>query len=163
MKQTGLLLVIVLFVLSFYLKKDMIPQTQQQIHAQVHEPSHVPRQPQRQIQMPQEIQVIVAQDYTDTLKNVYAPPVQYRETEFRQIGYITSHGRERLPLFGRVLNRRDKWAYYTLERGIKLPIEFNRRMCTQSPGCDSLSSGDEVLVEGSPYKVQLYESFLTAY
>jgi len=155
MKQTGLLLVIVLFVLSFYLKKDLITTPQSQPQSQL--------QSQPQIQMPQEIQVIVAQDYTDTLKNVYAPPVQYRETEFRQIGYITSHGRERLPLFGRVLNRRDKWAYYTLERGIKLPIEFNRRMCTQSPGCDSLSSGDEVLVEGSPYKVQLYESFLTAY
>jgi len=107
---------------------------------------------------PTEIQVIVSEDYTDTLKNVYAPPVQYRETEFRQIGYLTNH--HRLPLFGRILNRRDKWAYYTLEQGIKLPIEFNRRKCTQSPGCDSLSTGDEVLVEGVPYRVEMYESFL---
>ena len=110
---------------------------------------------------PSEIQVIVSEDYTDTLKNVYAPPVQYREAEFRQVGYLTNH--HRLPLFGRVLNRRDKWAYYTLEQGIKLPIEFNRRKCTQSPGCDSLSCGDEVLVEGVPYRVELYESFLYAY
>lgn len=107
---------------------------------------------------PTDIQVIVSEDYTDTLKNVYAPPVQYRETEFRQIGYLTNH--HRLPLFGRMLNRRDKWAYYTLEQGIKLPIEFNRRKCTQSPGCDSLSTGDEVLVEGVPYRVEMYESFL---
>ncbi len=112
---------------------------------------------------PSEIQVVVAQDYTDTLKNVYAPPVRYRETEFRQLGYLTAPNRERLPLFGRVLNRRDKWAYYTLEQGIKLPIEVNRRICTQSPGCDSLSSGDEVRVEGMPYKVYLYESFLPSY
>lgn len=110
------------------------------------------------VQVPTEIQVIVSEDYTDTLKNVYAPPVQYRETEFRQIGYLTNH--HRLPLFGRILNRRDKWAYYTLEQGIKLPIEFNRRKCTQSPGCDSLSTGDEVLVEGVPYRVEMYESFL---
>jgi hypothetical protein len=113
--------------------------------------------------IPSEIQVIVAQDYTDTLKNVYAPPVRYRETEFRQLGYLTAPNRERLPLFGRVLNRRDKWAYYTLEQGIKLPIEVNRRVCTQSPGCDSLSSGDQVHVEGMPYKVNLYDSFLPSY
>jgi len=110
------------------------------------------------VQIPNEIQVIVSEDYTDTLKNVYAPPVQYRETEFRQIGYLSGH--YRLPLFGRLLNRRDKWAYYTLDQGIKLPIEFNRRKCTQSPGCDSLSTGDEVLVEGVPYRVEVYESFL---
>lgn len=113
--------------------------------------------------IPSEIQVIVAQDYTDTLKNVYAPPVRYRETEFRQLGYLTAPNRERLPLFGRVLNRRDKWAYYTLEQGIKLPIEVRNRVCTQSPGCDSLSSGDEVQVEGIPFKVNLYESFLSSY
>jgi len=113
--------------------------------------------------IPSEIQVVVAQDYTDTLKNVYAPPVRYRETEFRQLGYLTAPNRERLPLFGRVLNRRDKWAYYTLEQGIKLQIEVNRRVCTQSPGCDSLSSGDQVHVEGMPYKVNLYDSFLPSY
>jgi len=111
----------------------------------------------------QDIQVVVAQDYTDTLKNVYVPPVRFRETEFRQLGYLTSPQKERLPLFGRLLNRRDKWVYYTMEQGIKLPIEYQRRMCTQSPGCDSLSSGDEVHVEKVPYKVNLYESFLTSY
>jgi hypothetical protein len=113
--------------------------------------------------MPSEIQVIVAQDYTDTLKNVSAPPIQYRETEYRQLGYLTAPGRDRLPLFGRVLNRRDKWTYYTLEQGIKLPIEYKNRLCTQSPGCDAFSSGDMVKVEGSPYKVNLYESFLSSY
>jgi len=113
------------------------------------------------VTVPSEIQVVLAQDYTDTLKNVYAPPIQYREKEFRQLGYLTAPNRGRLPLFGRVLNRRDKWAYYTLEQGIKLPIEVNRRICTQSPGCDSLSSGDEVQVEGVPFKVNLYESFLS--
>ena len=152
-----------LFLLSLYL----IPQwfkahTCGPSQTHVQKVPHVHQVPQVQA-IPSEIKVIVAQDYTDTLKNVYAPPVRYRETEYRQLGYLTAPGRDRLPLFGRVLNRRDKWTYYTLEQGIKLPIEYNKRLCTQSPGCDSLSSGDEVMVEGSPYKVNLYESFLSAY
>jgi len=113
--------------------------------------------------IPSEIQVVVAEDYTDTLKNIYAPPIRYREIDYRQLGYLTAPGRDRLPLFGRVLNRRDKWTYYTLEQGIKLPIEYNNRVCTQSPGCDEFSSGDIVKVEGSSYKVNLYESFLMSY
>jgi len=113
--------------------------------------------------IPSEIQVVVAEDYTDTLKNIYAPPIRYREIDYRQLGYLTAPGRDRLPLFGRVLNRRDKWTYYTLEQGIKLPIEYNNRVCTQSPGCDEFSSGDLVKVEGSSYKVNLYESFLMSY
>jgi len=116
-----------------------------------------------QASVPSEIQVVVAQDYTDALKNVYAPPVRYREIEYRQLGYLTAPGRDRLPLFGRVLNRRDKWTYYTLEQGIKLPIEYKNRLCTQSPGCDEFSSGDLVKVEGVSYKVNLYETFLMAY
>ena len=143
-----LLLAIGVFLFLLYSRQNQTP---------VQRPIQTP------IQVPSEIQVIVAQDYTDTLKNVYVPPVRYHEAEFRQIGYLTSPQRDRLPLFGRQLNRRDKWAYYTLEQGIKLPIEYQRRMCTQSPGCDSLSSGDEVHVEKVPYKVNLYESFLSSY
>jgi len=161
-KQNSLFVLgIGLFLLSLY----FIPQwvKSQPVLAPVHMPTQPVQQIQQVQQIPSEIQVIVAQDYTDTLKNVYAPPVRYRETEYRQLGYLTAPGRDRLPLFGRVLNRRDKWTYYTLEQGIKLPIEYNKRLCTQSPGCDSLSSGDEVRVEGSPYKVNLYESFLSAY
>jgi hypothetical protein len=165
----GLALVIFLFLLSLY----WVPLLTRPAGSRVMEssvsvqpmplsqPNISPNVPMTNI--PSEIQVIVAQDYTDTLKNVYAPPVRYRETEFRQLGYLTAPNRNRLPLFGRVLNRRDKWAYYTLEQGIKLPIEVNRRVCTQSPGCDSLSSGDQVQVEGMSYKVNLYDSFLPSY
>jgi len=150
--QIGLLLVLAIGVFLFLLYSRQNP---------VQKPLQVPVATQPLV--PSEIQVIVAQDYTDTLKNVYVPPVRYHEAEFRQLGYLTSPQRDRIPLFGRQLNRRDKWAYYTLEQGIKLPIEYQRRMCTQSPGCDSLSSGDEVHVEKVPYKVNLYESFLTSY
>jgi hypothetical protein len=149
----GFMIGVFLFLLSLY----WVPLLSKRMETRI-DTRMVPVSP-----IPSEIQVIVAQDYTDTLKNVYAPPVRYRETEFRQLGYLTAPNRERLPLFGRVLNRRDKWAYYTLEQGIKLPIEVNRRVCTQSPGCDSLSSGDQVHVEGIPYKVNLYDSFLPSY
>ena len=155
-KQTGLLL---LLAIGLFLYIYSMGKTSQPVQA----PNQsVPIQSAPMVQ-PSEIQVVIAEDYTDTLKNVYVPPVRFRETEFRQLGYLTSPHRERLPLFGRVLNRRDKWAYYTLEQGIKLPIEYQRRMCTQSPGCDSLSSGDEVHVEKVPYTVTLYESFLSSY
>lgn len=159
MKQNGILFVVMIFIflLSIYLVPLLtrIEPTKCNMISSV-----IPVQP---LNIPSEIQVVVAQDYTDTLKNVYAPPLRYRESEFRQLGYLTAPNRERLPLFGRVLNRRDKWAYYTLEQGIKLPIEVRNRICTQSPGCDSLSSGDEIRVEGIPFKVNLYESFLPSY
>jgi hypothetical protein len=162
----GWFILLLLFLLSLY----FVPRITRQVYmspnpvVQSHNPMfQSPNPVVLNSCIPSEIQLIVAQDYTDTLKNVYAPPIQYREKEFRQLGYLTAPNRGRLPLFGRVLNRRDKWTYYTLEQGIKLPIEYNKRLCTQSPGCDSLSSGDEVRVEGSPYKVNLYESFLSAY
>lgn len=169
-KQNSVFLLgLVLFLLSVYFiprwKQSTCPE-QSSVQYGPHQPVVQPMAPTmaQSIQtIPSEIQVIVAQDYTDTLKNVYAPPVRYRETEYRQLGYLTAPGRDRLPLFGRVLNRRDKWTYYTLEQGIKLPITYNNRLCTQSPGCDALSSGDQVKVEGSLYQVNLYESFLSAY
>ena len=149
-------------LITFLIVYEVPPWKAFQSSLQVTIPSG-PLQPVTIMERQEPIQVIVAQDYTDTLKNVYAPPVRYRELDYRQLGYLTAPGRERLPLFGRVLNRRDKWTYYTLEQGIKLPLEYNKRLCTQSPGCDELSSGDMVQVEGSPYKVNMYESFLVSY
>lgn len=97
---------------------------------------------------------------TDTVYNAYAPPLRYNDVGYRQVGYLT--GVERLPLFGRSL-RYDKWYYYTLQGGIKLPVEYNRRKCSVSPGCDSVSDGDTVLVEGQEFKVNLYEMDMVTY
>jgi hypothetical protein len=94
-------------------------------------------------------------DTTDTLRNLYAPPLRYNDAEFRQLGYLTSDG-VRLPLFGRKIGR-DKWTYYTMQEGIKLPIEYNRRVCTQSPGCNEMSDKDEATVEGVTFKVHVYD------
>ena len=43
---------------------------------------------------------------------------------------------------------------------IKLPVEVNKRKCTVSPGCDSLSDKDRVMVDGEEYVVTLYETDL---
>jgi hypothetical protein len=104
------------------------------------------------------------QDITNTLSNVYAPPLRYGDIDFRQIGYLTSRDVPgRLPLFGRQINRRDKWVYYTMDGGIKLSISSGRRDCTQSPGCDSLSDRDTVTVEGTMFTVHLYDTKLIGY
>lgn len=108
--------------------------------------------------------IYVTNDPLDTLSNVYAPPLRYGDMDFRQIGYLTSRDVPgRLPLFGRQINRRDKWVYYTMDGGIKLSIKSGRRDCTQSPGCDSLSDRDTVEIEGTTFVVHMYDNKIIGY
>lgn len=107
-------------------------------------------------QEPSDLSVKIVQDSYDVNQNPYSPPLQYRDTEsYRQIGYLK--GATRLPLFGKYANpRRDTWYYYTILDGIKLGITINKRQCSVAPGCNSVSSGDKVKVEGVDYQVELY-------
>ena len=92
-------------------------------------------------------------------------------TPYRQIGILTKNvnGTEPLilPLFGRnLLNGRDKWQYYTMSNSggatfnAKLPISVNGRSCTGEYGCDSVSNGDTVFVEGyeDTFRATIYEN-----
>jgi len=94
-------------------------------------------------------------------------------TSYRQIGILTKNsGRGGtdpliLPLFGRnLLNGRDKWQYYTMANSggvafnAKLPISVNGRSCTSEYGCDSVSNGDTVYVEGydDTFRATIYEN-----
>jgi hypothetical protein len=96
-------------------------------------------------------------------------------TPYRQIGILTKNVRSGngamdpliLPLFGRnLLNGRDKWQYYTVANGggvafnAKLPISVNGRSCTGEYGCDSVSHGDTVYVEGydDTFRATIYEN-----
>lgn len=93
-------------------------------------------------------------------------------TPYRQIGILTKSGRGGtdpliLPLFGRnLLNGRDKWQYYTVANSggvafnAKLPISVNGRSCTGEYGCDSVSNGDTVYVEGydDTFRATIYEN-----
>jgi hypothetical protein len=99
---------------------------------------------------------------------------------YRQIGILTknvNNGRSDsepliLPLFGRnLLNGRDKWQYYTMANSggaafnAKLPISVNGRSCTGEYGCDSVSNGDTVYVEGynDTFRATIYENATMSY
>lgn len=98
-------------------------------------------------------------------------------TPYRQIGILTKNvmsGRDPLilPLFGRnLLNGRDKWQYYTMANGsgvafnAKLPISVNGKSCTSEYGCDSVSNGDTVYVEGydDTFRATIYENGSMSY
>jgi hypothetical protein len=95
-------------------------------------------------------------------------------TSYQQIGILTKNVRSGngqdpiiLPLFGRnLLNGRDKWQYYTIANSggasfnAKLPVSVNGRSCTSEYGCDSISNGDVVYVEGyeDTFRATIYEN-----
>ena len=100
------------------------------------------------------------------------------ETAYSQVGILTkserggkNDGQMILPLMGRNLrNGRDKWQYYTMTNGsgtinTKLPISVNGKSCTGEYGCDSISTGDVVYVEGynDTFRATIYENALMRY
>lgn len=75
-----------------------------------------------------------------------------------------------LPLMGRRhMTGRDKWQYYAISNtgnlNTKLPIRSNGRSCTSEYGCDPLTSGDVVYVEGynHEFKATVYENSIFSY
>tara|TARA_A100001388_G_C28566878_1_gene402313 strand:- start:43 stop:693 length:651 start_codon:yes stop_codon:yes gene_type:complete len=133
---------------------------------------------------------IYSSNNNDVLLNPYAPPnrndngmlfplnnldvrgmpinvrTQGVETNYTQVGILTRiTGSETiLPLMGRrVISGRDTWNYYTMSdknNMVKLPITFKNKNCTSEYGCDSISNGDTVYVEGynDAFKVTMYEN-----
>lgn len=133
---------------------------------------------------------IYSTNNNDVLLNPYAPPnrndngmlsplnnldvrgmpinirTQGVETNYSQVGILTRiTGSETiLPLMGRrVISGRDTWNYYTMSDKntmVKLPITFKNKNCTSEYGCDSISNGDTVYVEGynDAFKVTMYEN-----
>ena len=88
------------------------------------------------------------------------------DSSYSQVGILTRmNGQEMiLPVMGRPLfSNRSKWQYYTMSdksNAIKLPMSHNGRSCTSEYGCDELSNGDTVYVEGynDAFKITIYES-----
>ena len=101
-------------------------------------------------------------------------PTRSVDTTYRQVGILTRNGNGSagggggqetiLPLIGRPLfTNRDKWQFYTLSdknNAIKLPITVNGKSGTGEYGCNNVSSGDIVYVEGynDAFKVSAYDS-----
>ena len=88
------------------------------------------------------------------------------EENYNQVGFITrTSGDETiLPLYGRyIYRRRDKQQYYTFSdknQSVRLPVTYEGKSCMSEYGCNSLSNGDVVYVDGynDSFKVTLYEN-----
>mgnify|MGYP001459272415 CR=1 FL=1 len=80
-----------------------------------------------------------------------------------QLGILTGNG-EILPLMGKqLITSRDTWNYYTISNQrtqVRLPISYKKKSCTSEYGCDGLSTGDVVYVEGygEAFKVTMYQT-----
>jgi len=108
-------------------------------------------------------------------------PTRSVDTTYRQVGILTRSGsggsggsgsspsetstqETILPLIGRPLfTNRDKWQFYTLSdknNAIKLPVIVNGKSGTNEYGCNNVSSGDMVYVEGynNSFRVTAYDS-----
>jgi|UniRef100_A0A6C0JQG9 hypothetical protein len=88
-------------------------------------------------------------------------------TNYQQIGILTrsTGGDLILPLMGRRnMAGRDKWQYYTISNSgnlnTKLPISVKGKSCTNEYGCDNISNGDIVYVEGynDSFRATVYEN-----
>jgi hypothetical protein len=122
------------------------------------------------------------------MRSVYAPPLKYDtgyglpiniktrgyDEEYSQMGILTrenGRGDLILPLMGRKgSNARDKYQYYTMTNSAgnihtKLPVSVNGRSCTSDLGCDEISNGDTVYVEGykDTFRATIYENALYSY
>lgn len=128
----------------------------------------------------------------DVLMNPYTPPLKDErvfmsndirggipinintravDTNYRQVGLLKrmSGPEMLLPLMGRPRYvGRDKWQYYTMSdqnNQIKLPVSFKSRSCTNEYGCDEISNGDSVYVDGlnATFQVTMYDNATTQY
>jgi hypothetical protein len=155
----SLIIVFILFSLGVYYfnqpKQSVNPNDP--IQPYVYEFDSYPARP--QVQTPPDLRIGIQDKSTDTIRNPYAPPVKYHNADYNQLGYLSA-GAYKLPLLGKPASNmsRDKWYYYTIQNGIKIPVCKGRRKCSVSPGCDSVSNGDVVLVDESEFIVQMYDT-----
>jgi hypothetical protein len=93
------------------------------------------------------------------------------DTNYRQVGLLKRmNGPEMLlPLMGRPRYvSRDKWQYYTMSDNnnqVKLPVSFKSKSCTSEYGCDEISNGDTVYVDGlnATFQVTMYDNATMQY
>ena len=98
-------------------------------------------------------------------------PTSTVEENYSQVGFITRVSGEEtiLPLYGRfIYRRRDKQQYYTFSdknQSVRLPVSYEGKSCMNEYGCNSLSNGDVVYVDGynDSFKVTLYENQILRY
>jgi hypothetical protein len=90
-------------------------------------------------------------------------------TSYQQIGILNRTNDMSsdmiLPLMGkRTMSGRDKWQYYTISGSgnlnTRLPVSLNGKNCTGEYGCDEISNGDIIYVEGynDTFRATIYEN-----
>jgi len=84
----------------------------------------------------------------DVFSDPYAPPEREnpylfgRDSSYQQVGILDKMG-SMLPLFGRPsINSSNRWEYYTMKDGLKLPISIDGRQCNSQRGCGEMLSGN---------------------
>ena len=89
----------------------------------------------------------------DVFSDPYAPPEREnpylfgRDYSYQQVGLLESAG-SMLPLFGRPSpNSSNKWEYYTMNSGLKLPVSMGGKTCNSDTGCPEMLSGNGDLVD----------------
>ncbi len=91
---------------------------------------------------------------------------------YQQIGILTKDSGKSeepliLPLMARnLMNGRDKWQYYTMTNtpgaaiSSRLPVSSNGKSCTSEYGCDGVTNGDSLFVDGynDTFKAMVYDT-----
>jgi hypothetical protein len=84
----------------------------------------------------------------DVFSDPYAPPEREnpylfgRDSSYQQVGILDKMG-SMLPLFGRPsVNLSNRWEYYTMKDGLKLPISMGGKPCNSDTGCGEMLSGN---------------------
>jgi hypothetical protein len=99
----------------------------------------------------------------DVYADPYHPPERenpYRDRTYQQVGVLQRDGQSGiLPLFGRPSPySTNKWEYYTMSDGLKLPVSYNSKPCNSETGCDEVVNPDLLSVLGlGSYKANLYD------
>jgi len=117
--------------------------------------------------------IIVTDDYGGDVRGRIPININTRavDTNYRQVGLLKRmNGPEMLlPLMGRPRYvGRDKWQYYTMSDNnnqVKLPVSFKSKSCTSEYGCDEISNGDTVYVDGinATFQVTMYDNATMQY
>ena len=82
---------------------------------------------------------------------------------YQQMGVLKKDSGDLIPLYGRrVGSRSDRFNYYTRTdtfNPLPLPINYKRRDCQDSVGCDELYNGDQIVVSptGEKATATLYQ------
>ena len=158
-----LLIVIVVFMMYFYAKMESKIVVIQQPLQSLGNNASIPVSDGNNASIP----VLDGQtaSLSPPVNGMYMMPNRNRgSSQYTQVGILTRTNDLILPLMGRRTGRHDKMQYYTMSNtgpiNTKLPISKNGKSCTGEYGCDEITNGDTVFVEGysDTFKATVYES-----